>query len=87
MKIYCLNCKKFVEIQEKDKPCPECGLHMCGLEDVVKRLPPYEKEAALEIIKWFNKPPGAITKAINRIIETKINSLRENIQSANDDFL
>lgn len=42
---------------------------MCGLEDVAKRLSTYEKEAAVEIINWLNKPPGAITKAINRIVE------------------
>lgn len=69
MKIYCLNCKKFVEVPEKDKPCPECSFHMCGLEDFAKRLPPYEKEAALEIVQWLNKPPGAVTKAINKIVE------------------
>ncbi len=68
MKIYCLICKKFVEVSEKDKPCPKCGLYMCGLEDIVKKLPSYEKEVAQELIKWLNEPPGKITEAIDKII-------------------
>jgi len=68
MKIYCLNCKKFVEVPEKDSPCPRCGSRMCGLGDIASKLPPYEKEAALQFVKWLSEPPGKITDAIDRII-------------------
>jgi len=68
MKIYCLNCKKFVDIPHKDEPCPECGLRMCGFEDIGRKLSPYEEKAALEIIKWLNEPPGKITEAIDKVV-------------------
>lgn len=68
MKIYCLNCKKFVDIPDESKPCPKCNSHMCGLGNIADKLSSYEKKAALELIKWLNEPPGKITEAIDKII-------------------
>jgi hypothetical protein len=69
MKIHCLICGKWVSVTDKSLPCPECGLRMCGLEDLGAELPEYEAETAREVVRWMNIPPGAVSEGINKIVD------------------
>src|SRR6266849_537932 len=69
MKVYCLICKKWFEVNDKSMPCLECGLRMCGLEGIADKFPDYEAETAREVSRWMNTPPGAITEGINKIVD------------------